>query len=98
MFVGAKCLESEWHLVRNRCTPVPCTDAWRLVLFWPWLANDVCWHLRRETTTGSKSQGKIGIKVAGLGRENEHQVVEPGSREICMWRRRGEGLSFVLAD
>jgi hypothetical protein len=32
---------------------------------------------------GSKIQGKVGIRVAGLGGQNEHQF-EPGGHEICM--------------
>ena len=51
----------------------------------------------RGETKESKIQGKIGIKVAGLGGQNEHQF-EPGNHEVCMERRLGERLSFVLAD
>ena len=39
-------------------------------------------RLRRETK-GSKIMGKMGIKVAGLGGQNKHQV-GPCSHEICM--------------
>ena len=37
----------------------------------------------RRRGNGSKIQGKIGIKVAGLGGQNEHQF-GAGSHEICM--------------
>ena len=38
--------------------------------------------LRRQAE-GSKIYGKMGIKVARLGGQNEHQC-DPGSHEICM--------------
>ena len=37
----------------------------------------------RGETKGSKIKGKMGIKVAGLGGQNNHQY-ERGSHEICM--------------
>ena len=37
----------------------------------------------RRGARGSEIYGKMGVKVAGLGGQNEHQV-DPGSHEICM--------------
>ena len=48
-----------------------------------WLVFQRLLVLLRGETKGSKIKGKMGIKAAGLGGQNNHQY-EPGSHEICM--------------